>query len=258
VRLASYVVGNGERAVALLHGFLGSGRNLRTLATRWSAADPSLRIVVPDLTGHGASSRLPAEASLESVAQDVADTLDARGASQPARWVGHSFGGRVALAGARHLAGRMGGIDLLDIGPGAVSEESTPTKQIVDVLSSAPERAPDRSTMRRFLAARLSPPLADWLAMNLAPAEGGGMAWRIDREALRAAHRWIVGESLWDVIDAGKVPVRCARGARSGFVPEPDVARLEASGCPVATFDAGHFLHVDALDPLLAWLAAGD
>jgi len=271
VRLHAFRVGKGERGAVLLHGFLGSGRNLRTLARRWSEADPSLCILVPDLTGHGESPPLPERPTLEGVAADVEETLEAAGLGGPVLWVGHSLGGRVALAAARRHAADMRGVDLLDIGPGKVPAAEADSGQVVDALCAAPERAGSRREMRDWLCSRLPPALADWLAMNLVPSEGAlrqaqgsalrlaqgsGFAWRVDREALRRAHPAMLSEDLWDVVLGRRVPIRCARGGESPYVPGADARRLEANGCPVTTFlGAGHFLHVDALEPLVAWLA---
>ena len=255
MRLHAFRVGRGDFGAVLLHGFLGSGRNLRTLARRWSEADPSLSILVPDTTGHGESPPLPERPALEGVAADAEETAWAEGLRGPILWVGHSLGGKVALAAARRGAARMRGVGLIDIGPGRVPAAEAGSGQVADVLCAAPERSSTRREMREWLSSRLPPALADWLAMNLVPS-GGGFAWRVDREALRRAHAAMLSEDLWDVVLGRRVPIRCARGGSSPYLPEADAQRLEANGCPVATFPgAGHFLHVDALEPLVAWLA---
>ena len=49
--------------------------------------------------------------------------------------------------------------------------------------------------------------------------------------------------------------MRCVRAGRARYVSDEDAARMRAAGCPVATIEgAGHFLHVDAPDELLALL----
>ena len=42
---------DGRRRI--LDAGCGTGRNLRSLATAWSAVDPSRRFLLMDLTGHG-------------------------------------------------------------------------------------------------------------------------------------------------------------------------------------------------------------
>src|SRR5947209_6440758 len=97
MRLATTRAGNGTRPVILLHGFLGSGRNLSSLARTWSQADPSRAFLMTDLTGHGVSPPLPPGATLETLARDVLDTAAAEGLRESLTVVGHSMGGRVAL-----------------------------------------------------------------------------------------------------------------------------------------------------------------
>jgi pimeloyl-ACP methyl ester carboxylesterase len=89
VRLRSFDKGAGP-AVVLLHGLGGAASN-------WTAVAPALaervRVVVPELPGHGGSSGLPAPvATLDAYADRVARILDA-----PAVVAGHSLGGLVAL-----------------------------------------------------------------------------------------------------------------------------------------------------------------
>src|SRR5262245_24605402 len=46
VILENIRLGEGEIPTVLLHGFLGSGRNLRSLAAAWSEADPRRRFLL--------------------------------------------------------------------------------------------------------------------------------------------------------------------------------------------------------------------
>jgi pimeloyl-ACP methyl ester carboxylesterase len=65
-----------------------------------------------------------------------------------------------------------------------------------------------------------------------------------------------MAEDLWDVIVAGTPPVRLIRGGRSGYVTTAEAQRLEDAGVPVTVLpEAGHFVHVDALEALLDELA---
>src|SRR5690349_2090255 len=104
----------------MLHGFLGTGRNLRSLAVAWTKADPRRRILLPDLTGHGTSPALSPDANLATLARDVVDTLEAQGFTGPVDWVGHSLGGRVSLAASLESSEHVRSVALLDIAPGPV------------------------------------------------------------------------------------------------------------------------------------------
>ncbi len=256
--LECFQVGEGEVATVLLHGFLGSGRNLRSLATAWSAADPRRRFLLPDLTGHGASPALPPNADLFTLARDVVDTVRAKGVTGAFDWVGHSLGGRVSLAASLHAPEAVTRVTLLDITPGPVPGNLSESGAVLGVLLQAPPRAESRRALRTELTGRgLSEPLADWLLMNLV-TEADGVRWRFDRQALAELHSRVNGTDLWAAVErADRPPMRCIRGGRAKYVSDADADRLVAAGVPVATLPgAGHFVHVDAPQALLEWLMA--
>jgi esterase len=256
--LASFQLGDGPIGVVLLHGFLGSGKNLRGLAQRWLARAPDHRILVPDLRGHGGSPPLDGSSDLGALAADVAATAAELGFPAHPRVVGHSLGGRVALAGAMRDAGWARDIVLIDITPGPMDPHATDTRRVLDMLVAAPDTALDRRTMRAALTDQgMSAAIADWLMMNVEPDAAGVYRWRFDRAALAHFHDHFAGQDLWPVVEAGAVPLRAIRGGRSRYLPAGDAARLEAAGVPVDTIpDAGHHVHMDAPDALVELLLA--
>src|SRR5919108_1725281 len=80
-------------AVVCLHGVNAHGRRFRRLAEDRLAR--RFRVLAPDLRGHGFSSWDPPW-TFATHAHDVLETLDAAGVRR-ARFVGHSFGGRLIL-----------------------------------------------------------------------------------------------------------------------------------------------------------------
>ncbi|HLT29688.1 MAG TPA: alpha/beta hydrolase [Myxococcaceae bacterium] len=257
--LEHFVVGDGPRRTVLLHGFLGQGRNLRTLARRWVEADPSRALWVPDLPGHGASPPAGPGAGLRELAEAVLRGARSSGFAQGAlSLVGHSMGGRVSLAALRDWPEALVDVTLLDITPSSYDGQRGGTHSVAQRLAGMPERAADRREMQEALAATgLSPGVVAWLLMNLVPDEAGGVRWRLDREWLVDFHTRVGPEDFWDVVAAGERPVRCIRGGRSAFVSDEEVSRMEALGVPVTTLEgAGHELHVEAPEALIEALTA--
>jgi pimeloyl-ACP methyl ester carboxylesterase len=87
-------------AVVMLHGILGSGSNLRGLARSFlSSPEGAGRcVVLMDLRAHGGSLDGPGNAdTVKHAADDVVETLGTLPVT-PYAVVGHSFGGKVALA----------------------------------------------------------------------------------------------------------------------------------------------------------------
>ncbi len=90
--------------IVFLHGFTDTGRSFQYMAAEINKLNDSYRLIIPDLRGHGGSSRPPFQAwaakpdscfSQALMAQDVFSLLDQLEISQT--WVvGHSMGSMVA------------------------------------------------------------------------------------------------------------------------------------------------------------------
>lgn len=255
MKLEGLQLGQGTIPTVLLHGFLGSGRNLRSLALAWSEAEPERRFWLPDLAGHGFSGALSPGARLADLAEDVLESTAALGMNAALQLVGHSMGGRVALAAQLRAPERVTCVSLLDITPGSLSQADRESGQVLRVLRAAPATAPDRRALRAaLLEGGLSAGLADWLMMNVEAVEGA-VRWRFDREALARLRETMVEEDLWRAVEGSGARVRCLRGGRSEYVSEDDAARMQAAGCAVETLPGvGHFIHVEAPGEVLRWL----
>lgn len=243
----------------LMHGFLGSRRNLTTLARRLAAAGPARPVVLVDLPGHGDSPGVAAGASLEEAALPLVELLDARFPGRPAHLIGHSLGGRVAMAASLVAPARVARVVALDVSPGG-RRELPGVDGVVEALLELPEDGPDREAFRAPLLARgMARPFVDWLLMNLRRGDGGRLGWRIDRQRLAERIDAWRGEDLWASAEGASARLQhVVRGGASDFVTDDEVARLEAAGCRVDTLEgAGHFVHVEALDPLVGALDQG-
>jgi 3-oxoadipate enol-lactonase len=120
MRLACDDLGRGP-CVVLLHGFPLD-------RTMWQAQREALagrhRVIVPDLRGHGESPPTEGTATLDALADDVLETLDALGVEGPFALGGLSMGGYVALSMAVRFPTRVGRLVLLDTRAGADATEA--------------------------------------------------------------------------------------------------------------------------------------
>jgi esterase len=209
---------------------------------------------VLDLTGHGSSPPLGEDDDLDSMARDVLATVHGLGASARFAIMGHSLGGRVALAAALREPDALRQVTLLDITPSPIVVPGSDSTLIVKLIASGPKAASSREPFREHLRQGGVPPsLVEWQMLNLVQ-EGGTYRWRIDAEALARLHARVNPTDLWPAVerpDRG-YDVQCVRGGRAHYVSDADVARLEAAGARVDTLaDVGHFVHVEGLDRLL-------
>lgn len=243
-------IGEGPVGVLVLHGFLGSGRNLWPLATRLAEALPELSFYCMDLPGHGVSPALPPDAELSHMVDTVAAAC---GALPPlSAVIGHSLGGKVAMRLPNpEFQARI----LLDMGPEPSVRSGTGLDEVGALLATAPPSAPSRDIMRaHFIEGGLSRALSDWLLMNLERTPSG-LVWRIHRDALLGFADRFRAESHWDAVERDPERLACIRGGASPFVSDEAIARLAGMGAVVHTIPgAGHFIHVDGLQPLTTWL----
>lgn len=257
--LAHTRVGDGSRSLVLLHGFLGSSRNLGALARRLVEGDAALSVFAFDLRGHGASPPLRQGADLGRLASDVLSTTDGLGLGRPLTLVGHSLGGRVGLRIALDDPAALDHLALLDISPAPTSDSVGDVPRVLDALAQAPATARGREPFRQALLSRgLSADVVEWLLLNL-ERDGETYRWRIDREALTALHRRVSEEDLWPAVERpGSHSLHCIRGGRSPYVSDPDADRLKAAGGRMDTIaDAGHWLHTERPAEVAALVLAG-
>lgn len=286
--------GVARRWLFVLHGILGSGANFRTFARRLVAARPELGLVLVDLRAHGASLAPPPPHTLDEAARDLE-----RLASSPllegltiSGVIGHSFGGKVALAYAERR--RDAGLPLdvcvvLDASPGARPPREASGEEpglgrdqaawVLGWLEGLPW--PLESRERFFeLAARegLSRGIAEWLAMNVRRASdepASPVVHRVDLGVVRLLLDDYFSRDLWPLLepapDGDAAPARVARrvamvvGGRSNALTKADLERLrrlaarpaERGGLTLEVLpEAGHWVHVDDPDGLFRVLVS--
>lgn len=259
--LMSQTYGQGQQSVVLLHGFLGAGRNLASLARFLVAEHPDLRVIVPDLPGHGQSPPMSAHSDLDAIAQSILELVE-QNCQGPVDLFGHSLGGRIALAALGRAPTTFRRVAMLDISPSAVGILGGGLQQVLECLMQAPATAQDRRQMRQFfIDAGVSQALSDWIVMS-GYMHDGCFQWRIDRQRLRDFHQRTSQTDLWPIVEGwAKLPTNTrpalmlARGSASNYVNDVDFARLQKLGCQTKTLlGAGHFVHVDAKEELAKWL----
>lgn len=247
------------RWVVVLHGILGTKTNWRAIARRVIAEHPTWGALLVDLRNHGESSRgFAPPHTLDAAAADVARTAASQGLVVDAM-VGHSYGGKVALAYARRVAGDLGRLVVVDSLPGARPDGrgSESTLRIVDRLRAL--RGPfarREDLMDAIVADGHSADVAAWLAMNL---DRGDAGWtlRIDPDAIHAMLDDYFARDLWPVVESppGRVVIDVVIGEKSTVFDPADVerARLAVARNPDRVHlhiveDAGHWVHVDAME----------
>ena len=228
--------GEPERWVLMLHGIYGSGRNWGTIARRLVEARPGWGALLVDLRLHGDSLGFPAPHTLSAAAADVdalVDALDFHAAAV----LGHSFGGKVALAYAAHHAEDLRQAWVFD-STLAVREPGGSAWRIIEIVRSLPDRFESREAFASALAGHGYPrPLGLWLAMNLERGDDG-FRWKLDWEGVEAMLRDYFATDLWPVLEDPPegVEVHVVKATESDALDAEDVRRIEAAAASGRTF----------------------
>lgn len=245
--------GTPDRAALFLHGILGTGMNLRPVAQAFVKADPRYEAVLVDLRQHGRSQGFPAPHTIAACAADLA-ALEHSLALPVKAAVGHSFGGKVALAYlSSHPA--LERVVSLDSGPGARPdrEGSADTDVVLATLARAPARFAKRDDFVEFVKSEgHSRMVADWLAMNL-ERDADGFRLRTDLASIHALLDDYFTVDLWPALEQSSAAIDVVIGDRSGVWSEAERTRLRALEASSAGRvrahvipDAGHWVHVEA------------
>ncbi|MGZ8176633.1 alpha/beta fold hydrolase [Williamsia sp. SKLECPSW1] len=170
---------DGE-TVLVVHGVTGHGRRWRTLAEDHLG---DLRVVAPDLLGHGHSS-WAAPWTIECQVAGLVEVLDEH-ASGPVVVVGHSYGGALALQLAATAPERVGGLVLLDPAVGLDGD------RMADAASSTldswyvrdEQDARDRKRAEAWWEVD-DAVLDEEIETHLLPTADGRMTWRLHPGAI--------------------------------------------------------------------------
>jgi esterase len=242
-----------RRRAIFVHGILGTGANLRTVARRFVDARPGWDAWTADLRGHGRSPKSQPDPSLAAAARDLA-ALASSSDVPVALLAGHSFGGKVALAAAPGVAS-LERVVTIDSPPGrrepARDEDSA--LAVIAALRELPPSFPSRSELVPAVRAKgFSETLAQWLAMST-EIRDGAIRFVYDLDEIEALVLDYFAADLWPLVESTALPVHFVIGERSSSWSAEERAR--AGGlAPRVTVDGlptSHWVHAEDPDGLV-------
>ncbi len=241
--LQTTALGQGAPLV-LLHGLFGAASNFGTVQRRLAE---HYQVWALDLRNHGRSPHAP-RMDYRTMAADVAETLTAQNVG-PAAVLGHSMGGKAAMALALTAPHAVTRLLVADIAPARYEPHFRKIAAAMQSLPLTPglTRAGADEALRSAVP---DPSVRGFLLQNL--RFGAQPAWRIGLDEIADALPDIEG---WDAAGRFEGPVLSLGGERSDYVlPQHRPAfRALFPAVKFATLhDAGHWLHADAPEAFLA------
>lgn len=226
-------------AILALHGLTGHGKRWQALAEQL----PDIRIIAPDLRGHGRSTALPPW-DFETVVADLVTTV-ADETDPPVVLLGHSFGGACAL----HLAHRhphlVRALVLLDpaiaVDPRLLHDIAAAGMERRGYDSVEQARRDKLETAWGDVEPRL---LRAELDEHLIPTADGRFDWRMSPPAVTAYWGQLARDFVLPPADLPTVLVRAVKTSPPFVTPEFRAALAERLGerLTVHEWDCDHMI----------------
>jgi pimeloyl-ACP methyl ester carboxylesterase len=194
---------------------------------------------------------------VRGAARDVAAWCDAEGLA-PAAILGHSFGGKVALAIADLWRDRALQLWVIDSTP-APRDPSGSAWDLLQTVRRLPASYPSREAFVAALTGQgWAAGVAQWMATNLERADDA-FTWRLDFDAMERLLLDFFATDLWSVVEdaASGHTIRFIKATESRVLAEDAVRRAEATDSGrvhVHRLQGGHWIHAEKPADVVALL----
>ena len=247
LNLACETVGSGP-PLLILHGLFGSSGNWRGVALRLASTHTVHSV---DLRNHGASPWADAMGYAE-MADDVLQVCDRLRLKSPAV-MGHSMGGKVAMAMALRHPQRVGRLIVVDIAPVSYADTLTPFAEAMRATSviAVATRAEVQARLRQAVP---DPAVVPFLMQNLV-VQNDHFDWRLNLMGISASMAQLCGFPSELLGSRFEGPVAVIAGEHSDYVTESDGVEFLPMFPRIrveVVEGAGHWVHADRPDAFLA------
>lgn len=257
----------GTKPLLMLHGIYGRGRNWLAVARMLVERRPDWACWLADMRHHGDAHPGPECGTLDALAADI-ELWGAAEGVMPEAVLGHSFGGKVALAHAARQRARRLQTWVIDSTP----EAKAPSGSAWDMLGIV-RRLPQTFRSRQEAIAGIeaggfSTEVAQWMSTNLVH-ERDAFRWRLDFDVMEHLLHDFFQTPLWDVLDPGAPghDIHVLKATQSTVISNDAVLRLSALAATAQDDRArvhlhhregGHWIHAESpgvvVDLLAQWL----
>jgi esterase len=246
-----------SRAIVMLHGIYGRGRNWQGIARALVAARPEYDCWLVDLPHHGESGPAAHGDTVAGIAADLDDELHARGVT-PDAILGHSYGGKIALAAAARERTAPLQVWIIDSTP-EIKPPSGSAWTMLEVVRRLPDRfAAREDAIGAIRNAGYTLGVAQWMGTNLV-RDGDAFAWRLDFDVMERLLMDFFTTDLWHVVEAPgpHMDLHFLKASESNAMSPDAVRRIEAAASDRVHLHhrpGGHWIHAESPEVVTALL----
>lgn len=263
MQLFSHKFGHGPPLV-VLHGLFGMSDNWLTIGKK--LAQKGFNVHLPDIRNHGQSPHKPSH-TYNDICDDLVGYLQKENFSEVGM-IGHSMGGRAAMAFGLLYPKRVKKLAVIDIAPSDYGRESI--SYHTGILQNLMEIDLATYSSRHAIMAEMESRLHDtrlvmFLAKSITKNADGIFYWRLNLPVLLQALP-VISASFDSFGDYAPCPVNTlfVKGENSEYIlprHEPERMRFYPRSSIVTIDNGGHWLHMEQpeklLEVLLGFFAGG-
>lgn len=230
---------SSEPPVVLIHGLFGDSENLGVIARGLSG---QFQIINIDVRNHGQSQHSE-QMDYDLMAEDLAHTLDALHITKAAL-LGHSMGGKLAMAFALRYPQRVSRLIVADIAPVAYAARHNNIFAGLMALDLA--NLTSRSEADKQLAAFIAEPGVRQFLLKSLQKSDQGFYWRFNLTGLKQNYDTLIGAPQTEGCYEG--PTLFIKGADSDYIlPEHKATIMQLFPLAQAKIiqGTGHWLHAE-------------
>jgi esterase len=238
-----------SQALVMLHGIYGRGRNWQAIARSVVAARPEYQCWLVDLPYHGDSSPGAHGDTVAGLATDVIEWMQAESVI-PRAVLGHSYGGKVALAIADQFRERALQVWVIDSTPEVKAPSGSAWTMLELIRRLPPQFASRDAATQAIVDCGYALGVAQWMATNLV-RNGDAFVWKLDFDAMERLLNDFFVTDLWRVVESpgAQHDIHILKASESSAITEQAVKRIEAaSGSNVHLHhrQGGHWIHAES------------
>ena len=252
--LHSTTLGSAGPRVAFCHGLFGQGKNWTGIA-RQLASDH--RVTLVDLPNHGRSGWTD-RLSYPEMADAVHTLLAEQAGGEQVTVVGHSMGGKVAMALALRHPTLVRRLCVVDVSPVRYRTMSSFAQYVRGMRALDLSRLTDRAAADLGLQESVPDPTVRGFLLQNLRREGSGWRWQMNLQLL-GDHLDVLGDWPVDAAAPYAGPVLWIAGAGSDYITSdyaPAMRKLFPRVQQLTVKNAGHWVHSEQPEVFLAALKA--
>ena len=235
----------------VLHGIFGMGKNWASVIKELIRRKPNINAQLIDLRLHGQSLDFPEPHTLETTAQDLSQLLHLTH-DKPFAILGHSFGGKVALAYAlKNPNPNLKELWIIDSTPDAYPPSGS-AWQMIELIHKLPKTFESRKQVTQMLQEEgLHLGIAMWMASNIIKVEEH-YTWRFDINYIETLIKDFFATDLWELVQSPPpgLNIHFVKAEKANVLKETACEKLlelnqQNGQIHLHRIDAGHWIHVD-------------